>query len=472
MNRSVALLMKGAAFLAVLLLFFPFVSLTDLVINRSLTGFSAVWHLGLIGCAGALGAFVSWTLARSKKQLRQISVILLLVLPGTLLAALYIFFLGFNLQSVSIVLFAALGYLAGVLLVGREFDEMLGSWVFYTGLIGYPASMALIWLYAKAFEAPYETGFLVAFFIAFFFLYAVVANQTNLNRMMDRRRYTHASLPKNIRIYNVVLVSVGFVFVLLGLVFKKQVQFLVQLLWEVIKGFGALLVFLWRGFLSLLEVKGMDDILPIPPDGPDQVQIMMRSVIEGKYPLISQIIITLLIFVILWVLYALRFQFLRFFRFVFYGAARFFKRIFKQILGKNSLGEDGAISREFEYYSDTLEDLDNTAGKLLPGEEQTRSFQEWRHVCRRFLRRAALAKDKPLEEGYRLILKWLTLYEVPIKPSDTTLEILKKAQQRVSIESLSDTTHAYNDYSYGGEVVDPDDWAVVAQTLTSMIKVK
>ena len=111
--------------------------------------------------------------------------------------------------------------------------------------------------------------------------------------------------------------------------------------------------------------------------------------------------------------------------------------------------------------SEEYTDADETVAAAPDGAPEDDAAAENAHAWKRSYRqyRAMAPSAERVRRGYRLALQWLALQQVPVRPSDTTLEIAHTAADTIDFVPLDDATAEYNAIRYGGATVhlnDPD----------------
>ena len=105
------------------------------------------------------------------------------------------------------------------------------------------------------------------------------------------------------------------------------------------------------------------------------------------------------------------------------------------------------MSASYEYYVDTVEELEHSPGEVPAAAEGLPSLRIWQRRCRTFLENPP--DNTFLPEGYGMILTWLRIHGAPLTPADTTLEILNKSLTRMPQSPFSRVTETYNTVYYG-----------------------
>lgn len=467
MSHFLLSILKSLAVFSVMLLFYPFVAVMDLAGLGYVATDISFYHFCQVAGLGLLGTLLAYIFERRGTAYRLITKILLLGLPFLCAISLVLFFTGITVLNCFLVVLSFAAYITGSTLASRAVDEIIDTRIFIAGLILYPAAMGIIWFFGLYFSLSYTPFLLILFFLLFILICAIISNQTNINRMMDRRRYRRSSLPKNARIYNIVLICAGFLLIVSSLLFKEFAWFLLELFIQVVYSIGAAFIFLFNLFLVFVtQEKDIEEVLPPPTRG----QSIIGMVQSGEIPYIGQIVTGVLIVAAAAFLIAKRKQIFRLIARIVLAVINGVKRLFTR---QSAAERPAVVTQSFEYYSDTLEDLEKNGDEysLFDEDEKANSLRQWRQQYRHFSRQKKPAVDQ-VKEGYRLVLQWLRLYGVPIEPADTTLEILNKALARVPLPDLQTATHVYNDGYYGGLVLTEGNSESLMQTLAALAKIR
>lgn len=133
-------------------------------------------------------------------------------------------------------------------------------------------------------------------------------------------------------------------------------------------------------------------------------------------------------------------------------------------------GKGKSLSASYEYYVDTVEELEHSPGEEPAAAEGLPSLRIWQRRCRTFLENPP--DNTFLPEGYGLILTWLRIHGAPLTPADTTLEILNKSLTRMPQSPFSRVTETYNTVYYGESPLRDDDCESLIQTLKILVQSK
>ena len=102
-------------------------------------------------------------------------------------------------------------------------------------MVAYFLAAVIVWFCNAYFGMDCDPVLLIVSFLIFILLYAIISNQSNIERLMGRRHYDLSMLPAGMRRYNLLLICAGFVLVVLGLFFQTPDVYKRQVLIEYLK---------------------------------------------------------------------------------------------------------------------------------------------------------------------------------------------------------------------------------------------
>lgn len=454
--------LRIAALLDSLLLSYPILAVLEVAITGQLTAASSLPRLGIVLVAGALGALTGWLLDRMKHPPVRIVTLLLAAAPAAFFAGGCLYFLGTSLFHWALVILSLVIYAVGMFFATHSFDELIGTSFLSFTMIAYFLAAIIVWFCGSYFGMICEPILLIGSFLLFILLYAIISNQSNIERLMGRRHYDLSMLPAGMRRYNLLLICAGFVLVVLGLFFQTPIWYIVKFLLRVLTSFLYIFVLFFRFIIWLL-------VRPAQPDKPlpqvSALPVFGQAQEAASTPFINVLFQWLALLLILLFLFSLRRQIWATIQKIVSAVWRLLKALFSRSVGKQK-----SASASSEYYVDTVEDLERDTVETSAAEEKIPTLRIWQRQCRDFLE--SPRGNRSLRDGYLLILTWLRIHGAPLSPADTTLEILNKSLTRMPESPFSHVTERFNDAYYGELPLLDDDYESLARTLRILMREK
>lgn len=448
------------------LLVYPFLALCHMSAEGAFSA-SSVFELLFIAASGFLGFGIAWMILRFFSGASRVLSLLmgLLAVVPVVLTSRFLFPQG--ALSWWIALFSVVAYFAGFFLLDYEFTQIVRAGFLVFGTVSYVVAALILWFCQIYYGLQSNTVPLIVSFLLFILLYALLGNQSNLERLMGRRRYDLSMLPAGMRKYNILLISVGFVVILPILLFQKEVGWLLGFLLQLFGYLLSVFLILWKGFLWLVN-SGLEEDQPLPEvASPNLFKLLQGESTEAAAtPFINALIQWSVVLGLLLLLFFSRRHIWNAILFVWRGAVKCVKRLF-QPRGKKTLQRQSLPSL---YFSDTIEDLARPSSDAQTDSPKDLSLREWKRQYHAFL--ALPVNEKSFRKGYGLILQWLRLHSIPLTLADTTLEILNKALVRLPQCPFSQTTDGYNVIEYAMSPLRQGDYASLLATLKVLSAVK
>lgn len=452
--KSIALFLRFCALLDCLLLSYPILAIFEIAFDKRLDPQLSFGRLGIVLLFGFFGALIGWLLDRMKNPPVQAVTLLLAAAPAGLFSYIYLALLERTVLHVALLVLCLIFYFLGMFFATRPFDAFIGTSFLSFTVIAYLLAAVIVWFCDAYLGAYYSPLVLVVTFLAFILLYAFISNQSSINRLMDRRHYDLSLLPAGIRRYNLLLICAGFLLVLAGLLFQKQIWIIVQFLLRLLGSLLYIFVLLFNLMTwALRRTVRKDEPLPQSSNLP----ILGSGEEAAAAPIVNVLVQWFAVLVIVLFLFFLRRQIWAAVKTVANAVWQMFKRLFT-----HSKKEKQVRTASSAYFYDTVEDLDETVQES-PSPKEPASSRIWQRRYRDLLKKPQ--DDSFLQEGYLLILSWLRMRGAPLSPADTTLEILNKALIRLPDSPFSRVTEGYNGVYYGERPLQKEDIASLLQTL-------
>lgn len=248
-------------------------------------------------------------------------------------------------------------------------------------------------------------------------------NQSNLDRTMESMQHSKASLPKKVRLYNMFLIGGIMLLLVVGLLFYRQI---VDALVWLVKLFRDVLAAVVNWLSSIFAMGGMT----AAPEGSEGPQGGMNLPLSESADWLNILLIVALAVVIILLLTKFGRRWLR-------QAGNFLKRGCQLLLAKFSPASANvnAAQRENAYYSDFVEELQNT------GEENLRRKKAKRSLRKQIKNWRALGdSSEKVRQGYLLLLSHIRREDENITVADT----VKEVQSKLKDPSLSVVLEAEN----------------------------
>ncbi len=264
-------------------------------------------------------------------------------------------------------------------------------------------------------------------------------NQGGIDTMMNMRRHRLDQLPPKIRMYNLKLTGLMTGVMLLSVLFYNPLATVVGFVGVLLReGFGQLLILL----LTNRNNETVSYDYSIPPDTGGDPPVPPPSPSEPKE---TPIIWDILLYSILIACAILFILFLpKIIRALVHLVRELSKRI-KEALHANTKPEKFA-SDEYVDIDETVEAIPET----FTVEKQEKPSTAWRNWRQQYRKYSTMEPGtQRIREGYRLLKAWLIFQEVPLQPSDTTLDIVRTTDLTLDFADLDPATQQYNLVRYG-----------------------
>ncbi|HAN44787.1 MAG TPA: hypothetical protein DCP97_05285 [Ruminococcaceae bacterium] len=286
-----------------------------------------------------------------------------------------------------------------------------------------------------------DVSFMVPVYLFYIITFMLVNNQTNISFVMDRRKNSHASLPKSIRKFNLLLTSGICAAVFLLYIIRDKIALLIDGLLYIVKMFIFGIAWLIVFISGLFTFKTPND------PGPEKaLENAFRPEFQSKDSSFTQVLIYLvfILFVILIV-----YQYWRVLYNLFIKLAALIKKIFYS-LTKNAVNVEQVENSD--YYYDSVEQLQPLGDYKNSRQRQLGEAAKLKQALKQYKR-----IDNPKEMvtgGYRLFKAYFKLNGVKIAESDTAREIDKKLRDSTFKIKSDDISSVYEQVKYNEQTPD------------------
>lgn len=436
MTKGFSAFLKFLACLALFLCIFPFLSLKSSVfVQGDMRPYIEQLMACILGFIGVWIGILTENTAKRKPVLFKILCVPMLVLPiGA--SAVFAYLLGESANTPEFVMLAALVsfcFVAGIFAAPKDYRNVFGKM-----FLALNVCFFLLFRFLEVFsEGGGNTLRSVLILTIILAIISVVNNQSNIDALMERRRYDKKSLPKRIRYFNLSLLFIFFGLVLLLMIFRKQIGMLIVIIRNGLVAFvlGIFEFIAWLRSLFIRQsggdfVGGYDDDTLFIQNG--------NSIIDEIFTVIFY---AALVFVVIkyhkQIIMAIK-KFLL-------AAASAISELMKKTAGAVAPPNNG-------YYEDTEEYLDPS--KSLPTDTSVNGKKRRLGKMYREYRRTKDPSEK-LRLGYAVAVSAIAEKYSKIKKSDTPLEICE-AFKDIFGEELVSTTESYNLVRYNEKGFDGD----------------
>lgn len=379
----------------------------------SVTFFAGVIIFGLL-IKHKLSAVISWSL---------------ILLP--ILASYFVYINLGGLRVAYEVLPAILAYALSLKAAGRDAFQISCKPNLYAGFFVL-AGCLLVTYYAKPMDYLKAWMFGASYF--YILVYLIIDNQRNIDQNIFDKRYVEKSvLPANLRRFNLLSVTVIFLVFVLLYNFKAIVAYILKVL-------GHLVVLIIKGIGFIVEKLFTMEPIKVPDGIAEQGNHFLDEGASAMNPVIELLLNIIVCVVIIYVLYRVALN---------------LKRDVPKLIGKLggwirklfSLQERGPHIEAFDYVD--LSEITRPEPKAYRRKAVRKVRKGKREVG---------AIDDPAEKVrfmYSLFLRMIKAFNIELRESDTTNDILKRTEDSLDIsDSLAEYTSIYNQVRYGGVVPD------------------
>lgn len=426
-------ILKGLSCLFVLLYFYPFFALANGFFAPESNAAIPVLETVSLLLPGGIGMALGYGMAKTTFGAVKKNILKILLLFPVISVAFFIYF-SFTIIWMALIaaVLSAAAYFIGYVLAYLPYSQIINGQRFLILMGVYAGGLLLAYLMNLPYSVP---AFVALFFIAAA-IYLIQSNQSNIDFLMERRRHPLSQLPEKIRRYNLLLT--GGIFIALLLLFLLKDWFILFFGWV-----GELLrrgiVFLF----SLLKGNPFEDVPPETSTAPTGGEDMVMP--EGEEnPIVSAILSIAAAALFIFLIYHYRKELLSLFRNFYHHIRDTVSRLLhrERVMVR--------VDNSSEYYTD-LEETLLPAEYQEPRRRNASGMRKWRKDFKQY---AAMQNGtEKFRRGYALILEWLALREIPIRPSDTTLEILDKSADVIPTQKLEPSTGMYNALRYGEQEI-------------------
>lgn len=454
MNNWLIRSLKYLSTVALFSLFVPFITLSHFIINEKSDAAQVLFFTALTVFVGFLGYFSAFLVFHFKEKLPILSLNIIRIVVGIGASAAVAFAFRDSI-AFAIIMFIlyTIAYSCGGNSFTVNYDGILSRKQFNFTIIVNLITCLVMWFIGLSFSYPYDLSLLAPPFLLFIVAYYLVLNQSNIDELMNRRHHKLSQLPQKIRYYNSFLTLGVLAIIVCGYAFRESIAKL--LIW-LAQLFAAFLRWIWAIIEWLINLMPTGSEIEIPPavGGADENPLLDKEKKGGSF---WQIYVIIIILLILYVLYRNRKEILTFIIEKLQAFSAFIKRALMKVAVIKRLEQPS------EEYLDTVETL-SSREKPLAVKDDKISLRRFKKGYQKFLHMES--STEKLRFGYRLILDGLALSGVEIAKSDTTLEIMHKAENAVL--ALPTATQSYNNVRYGDLPLDFEDMKSVQNTLIQL----
>ncbi|HHV95918.1 MAG TPA: hypothetical protein GXX37_05510 [Clostridiaceae bacterium] len=347
-------------------------------------------------------------------------------------------------------------YFAGIRGRFNSYDSVITGKKLVFGSIVLIVSLIFIQYYK---EVGYLKNTIYVFTYIFIILSLLIRNQENLDRTFIKKHIDLSTVPKNIRNYNSVFVTILFLIIIAIFNIQELTNFIVT----IIKNTPKFLILAFFKFLELLsklypvsegqvdQGGGRDSFLGLPEGGEENPIAALLSRI------FYFIILAGALGFVIWKLPAILRVIGRKLGKLIKIVAEFFRKLF--VIQENNL------EKETDYIDEVM---------IIKPQVNADSEKDKEKKIRRIGGKAWKNSDyiKRIRFMYKLIVNYIKNYGIDIKKSDTTGEIYIKASRIDGIkDDLNYATNVYNKVRYGKKVPDEAEYSKFEEFFTDMVNI-
>ena len=204
--KSMLFFLRAAALLDGLLLSYPLLAILEVSLTGRLSSPLSLPRLGIVLLSGALGAFIGWLLDRMKNPPVRAITLLLAAAPAAGFTAGCWYLMEKNIFHLALAVLCLVFYVVGMYFATHPFDELIGTSFLSLTMVAYFLAAVIVWFCKAYFGMDCDPVLLIVSFLIFILLYAIISNQSNIERLMGRRHYDLSMLPAGMRRYNLLLI--------------------------------------------------------------------------------------------------------------------------------------------------------------------------------------------------------------------------------------------------------------------------
>lgn len=340
-------------------------------------------------------------------------------------------------------------YFMGQSLYFKPYYDVLKFPFVVLQIIGGVALAVSAWVLGKEDVAvSYPIDLVVVVFLIFISVYAIAKSQGTLDFVMDRRGHKMSALPSNIRNYNLLLVCVLLLLLVLAFVFREPIGAFLILLKDGVLFLVKCLIALFFWLMSLFYSQSGEES---SKGGTGEMDLSQLDQGNGSIPDFTILILILVVAGL-----------------IIFNWKRIIAGFRKLAKGMRSLGRKLFWGRKEAYGrkdegGDYIDEEESLTEEEAARDSGLCGWKAWRKSYRAF--RKLEDSEGKLRAGYRLMVEWLNLKGVPVQPSDTTLEILQKSQEKLADADAGSVTDEYNGIRYGEKDADLEKMHCLAETL-------
>ena len=244
-------------------------------------------------------------------------------------------------------------------------------------------------------KVQYPVSYLMVSYFIYSAVLLFVQNQENITSLMTRRHHKLEHLPKKIRAFNVISISLVILIMLIVLLLRNYVVGGVKLILELLRQVVIFIIWL----ISNMSSSSTEAAEPAPERSQEMGGLKTTS--DGN-PILDFLAIVVAIIVAVKLLYSARWWIVNAFKKIFL----FISRIVSKFLEDSSLGKYFAENTD-EYYDkvETLEYTGMNYGLKNGGRKYT--AKKWNREYSKFL--SIKSADEKIKAGYSLMIRWLSL---------------------------------------------------------------
>ena len=428
-------LMKFVALMGALSVFYPIILLFRDLAFRTDGGILAFMLFLLVGLAGFAAGSVAVRIHGNSTPRAKVAVpvaYIAFLIPAVLGFLIYQDW-GIEIPALSITYF--IGLRAGI----YDYRETLSNNKIYTGIV-FLSSCILVVSLVDRFQEHLKPIFFICAFM-FIMVSFIIQNQSNLDAAFTRRVTDLPDVPRNIRIYNIMMVFVLFIAIFILFNFQSIVVFLINVIKKAALYIILAVMWLMEKLTPPLEAEpgeGLGTQPLIPPSAEEQGDSIISKII----------VIVLFVLIVSFLLYKIVPVIIRKMKKLVLTVFDLLKRFFKAPLA-------GEADENEDYYDETV----------IIKPDETKAKKALKRRKKRDLERELRRLKNPAEKVrliYGYLLEILANGGVCLKKSDTAREIcIKVLEDREALSKIDSiygpfdkVTAVYEKVRYGNEVPD------------------
>lgn len=417
--------LKAFSCLALFLMLYPFVALINGFHPASYSNADCIFQQFIVIICGTLGCLFGFAVQniRSKYPVRINLLFGVSCIIPTGAVALLLSGRDITL-CIFIAILSVISYVCGYGAYYKNYRQIISGTLFIIYIGINIVIIFVLWMSGNPFSMQ---QFLIIFLLTLL-LFGIVRNQSNIDYLMERRNHPFENLPKNIRFYNMKLLSFMLAAIVLCFLIKDWliagIYWLIGAIWEIIE-------------FIIRIVNWMINLLP--KSGTSMPALQDASGIENQPYLLNKISYVIAVIILFMLIVHNREKIIR-------SIISLFHRIMEKIRSiLHSTHIHIGSGDHSEYYYDREEFI--SPKEIQKEISQKKRLKEWTKSRKRYNKMPDSAEK--IRFGYKLAVEGLKLCGLKIQQSDTTMEILDKSKKIIMSENCQCVTEEYNAVRYG-----------------------